>query len=153
MARTAQIRPIELTPENVDIIQRWNILAEQLSTIKASEMPLRQELVAKLGDASKLEGTDNLGLNDGWKLKIQKIQNYKAIDANMEIRTLLDAIYAIDPSMPARLIVWKPDLSESVYKKELLPLLELHPELKPLAAAAIEIKPGAPVVELIPPKG
>lgn len=151
MPRTAVVRPIELTDELTNKIATWNELATKLADIKTQEYALRQQL-ALLGDPTKLEGTENLGLPNDWRLKVEKTQNYKAINDNGETVALLDAIYKIDQAIPQLLIKWRPDISISIYKQHVIPLLETHPELKPLASAAIEIKPGAPVVELVPPK-
>lgn len=151
MGRTAQVKSFTLTPENNAKLARQYELATQLAAIKAEEFALRQELSNLIGTPTKLDGTENFELPGGWVLCLRKIQNITATNKGGETVALLEAVAAIDESIPVRLVQWVPDISTKVYKEELMPLLDKHPALKPLAAAAIQVKPGAPVLEFKPP--
>lgn len=154
----AKAKEVELTPEVSLLLQQWSQANQQLDKVKAEEFALRQQVVMKAGfDPAKLEGSQTIAIGNGWKLKVNKVQNYSLTNNQHETETLLNqiAIGAPEknngrPDIALGLVKWNPDMSIRTYK-ELLPLVE---ELGcgSLLAAALTIKPGAPQLELIPPE-
>jgi hypothetical protein len=142
----------ELTPELNAKIQEWQRLDAQLDQVKQAEMALRCEIVMALCDTAKLEGTETLELGNGWKIKAVKKQNYNLTNEFGETEKLLAAVGQINPAIATGLVKWKPDMSLSTYKKELVPLAATTPELATLLAHALIIKPGSPSLEIVPPK-
>jgi hypothetical protein len=158
----AKTKAVEL-PEDISIkLSEWCNLKPQLKTLEEKEFELRQEIVNKGGfEVSKLEGQETIellykGQPTGWKLKAVKDQRYTLTNKEQETVQLLQALGAIHPEIATELVAWNPVLSETTYKKKLLPLIMSDdPAMKPIAkllAAALTIKPGAPRLEMIPPE-
>ena len=142
-----------MTPDQVELLARWEHTAEQLEVLKTEEMRMRKILVDELGKPDKSEGAETIKLKAGWKLKITKNINYSAKrDAARALEALLPADVA------AALFRWNPEVNVSTYKNA-LPLYRNTIQDAALAAQitealieAVTIKPGAPSLELIPPK-
>jgi hypothetical protein len=122
-------------------IGRWNELQGQLSSIKDAEMKLRKEIF----DAcfpSPTEGTNNAEMPEGWTLK----GTYKLTRSLDEaaLPAVVSELHKHKVSTDT-LITYKPSLSLSAYKK-------LDPRWQKVLEQAMEIKPGAPSLELVPPK-
>ena len=64
----------KLTPEQK--FQKWADLAEQLKLIKKEEDKLRKDLIADMFPTHKVEGTENVELDEDWKLKATFKQTY-----------------------------------------------------------------------------
>lgn len=122
-------------------IGRWNDLVSQLSSIKDQEMKLRKEIF----DAcfpDPVEGTNKIDMPEGWVLK----GTYKLTRSLDE--AALPAVVAELRKHKVNtdsLISYKPSLSVSAYKK-------LDAKWQKVLEQAMETKPGAPSIELVPPK-
>jgi ADP-dependent phosphofructokinase/glucokinase len=139
--------------KQVTLLQ-WEDAKATLEFAKAEEMRLRKEVVDLFADESKLKGTENVELEDGAKLKIVKKLNYK-LDSDIEkVETALDKIEALGAEgkfIADRLVKWTADLSVSEYNK-LDELGEDGAKYKAIIDEVLEIKSGAPTVELVEPK-
>jgi len=125
---------------NTSLLQQWSEIVTQLNTLKAKEMTLRKQLVATVFP-SVLEGTQTLPLNNGWQLKMT--QPFTRSLNQDKVPEFLKAAkkYKLDPA----LIRTKYELSVSEFRK-----LEGEPLL--LLQDIMTTKPGAPSLELVPPK-
>lgn len=106
------------------------------------EMELRK-MISSLAFPNPAEGTTNLDLPAGWKLKLQ----YK-LDRKVDEAALGAAIIELQKMLVNTdgLIARKPTLIVSAYR-------ELTEEQRKVLDQALEIKPASPVLELVPPKG
>lgn len=145
------VAKVEMTSDLSTTIAQWKKASDELAVIKSTEAQLRMKLVAENFDVAKLEGSQTIDIGWGWRMKSTKNLNYTATNESHQTEQLLAAVGAIDPGLAQGLVRWKPELSTTVYR-QVLALLEEHPELKVAFAAAITVKPGMPVLELIPPK-
>lgn len=147
-----KLTEVTLSPAISSKLVEWSNLAKQLAEVKAKEFDLRQQIVREAGfDPTKLEGSQTLSIGNGWRLNALKDQNYSAkLDHIMPVLNYLgNSLQRGD--LAQNLIEWKPVIKETVYKKEVLPLTKDDKQLAALLATAIEIKPGAPQLKLIPP--
>jgi len=119
----------------------WNEAQSQLSALKEREMNLRKEIFSAIFP-TPAEGTNTSELPDGWKIKGVYKLNYSLDDAALTValKELRKHRVAVDT-----LVTYKPSLSVSEYKK-------LDPKWKQVLASAVEVKPGAPALDLIAPK-
>lgn len=154
----AKAKEVELTAEASQLIYQWSQIDAQLEKVKAEEFALRQSVVMKAGfDPSKLEGSQTISIGNGWKLKVQKTQNYTLTNDEHQTEKLLAQIATGvpekqngRPDIAVGLVRWEPKMSTKTYKDELLPLVD-ELGISALLAAALTVKPGAPQLELIPP--
>jgi hypothetical protein len=122
-------------------IGRWNELQSQLSSIKDQEMKLRKEIF----DAcfpNPTEGTNKTDMPEGWSLK----GTYKLTRSLDE--AALPAVLTELHKHKVRtddVVVYKPSLSMTGFKK-------LDDKWQHVLEQAMVTKPGAPTLELIPPK-
>lgn len=123
-------------------ITEWHQAQTALKALAERESVLRAEVVALATGGVFKPGTTNVELVQGWKLKVVQKLNYTVDQATF---------YAIQDKlrgmgvMVDRLVTWKPALSATEYKL-------LSPEQKAEVDAMVTAKPGAPTVELVPPK-
>jgi hypothetical protein len=157
----AKSKVVALPSEVSHKLEEWMNLKPVLATYKDREFELRTEIINNAGfNVAKFEGTESISLADGngndsgWKLKAVKDQNYTLTNNANETVLLLQEIAKIDPAVAQGLVKWQPVISESVYKKQLLPLIEngANPEIAKALAVALTIKQGAPRLELIAPE-
>lgn len=131
----------------------WDEKKKALEAAKAGEMEARTAVFA-FNFPNPQPGVNRVELNNGYKLKATHKLNYK-FDAS------LDAIDAAEDDccklgaeakfLAERIICWKAEPSVSEYKK--LDLSNpLHVQVKAIVDRILEIKPGAPTLEIEPPK-
>jgi hypothetical protein len=146
-----KIAKVDLDKDTTQLITDWVQASSQLAEVKSKENQLRVKLVEMNFTATKLEGTESIDIGWDYRLKATKSMNYSATNQSGQMEALLSAVAAIDPGIAQSLVKWKPELSVTAYR-EVLKLAEQHPALNALIAAATTVKPGMPVLELIPPK-
>ena len=126
--------------------EKLNAWQAVIATIKTMAPLLEQEKAMRIelfGDAfpAPKEGTNNLDLMDGWKLK----GNYK-IDRKLDeavLETVMAAVRGMGVN-PDPCIERKPSLALKAYKA--LPV-----EAQKLFDTALTIKPALPTIEIVPP--
>lgn len=126
----------------LEAVSAWHQAQQTLKDATVRERELR-DIVTNLATNGVFKaGTTNVELPDGWKLKVvQKLnQTVDATVFGIVRERLLEAGVMVD-----RLVTWKPSLSASEYK-------HLSDDQKAVADEMITSKPGAPTVELVPPK-
>ncbi len=132
--------PSEVTPLTFEQkAALWSDADNQRKYWAAREMELRLELV-KHSNTEKEKGTEYLPLPNDWRLKIVKTQNFKLDPDKTE-----DALDHFSEDMARLLVKWEPKLSVSNFES-------LSDEDKAFFADALTTKPGAPQLELVPPK-
>lgn len=124
----------------------WQAAATALEAAKATEAKLRIEVVG-LFPFDDEEGTQNIDLANGWKLKAVKKQNYKLdalkVDAALE---KMEKLGEAEKLLAERLVKFKPELSISEYR--ILPA-----NCRGIIDDVLTVSPGMPSLELVPPKG
>jgi hypothetical protein len=130
-------------------LQAWIDAQRALYAAAEAEMAARKEVVAAFPfDADKDEGTQNIDLANGWKLKVVKKLNYtlnNKEDATDRALEKLEKLGAEGVFVAERLVKWKPELSISEYRK-------LTDQYKSIIDAVLTTSPGAPSLSLIEPK-
>lgn len=148
-----------------NMLMDWKKVRKQLAEAKKREADLRGKVVACFSDPSKVTGTENIELGQGWFVKIEKKQTYtlKSFEENVTatdaVVAMLNALCAalqdsqgqpLDPAVglehAKKLVKWKADLSTSAYDA-------LEPGYKEIVDRVLEIKPATPTVTLVSPKG
>lgn len=124
------------------LIERWDRARRDLELFKKTELDLRNEIVARLFDASKDQGTEHFDLGNGYRLTAVKKMNYSLTNKNGETVT---ALQALRPEVAQRLVSWSPTLSKTEYDR-------LTSNEKILLTNALTIKPATPSLELVEPK-
>lgn len=136
------------------LLTEWRSYSQILATAKTDEMNIRKAVVGFVTDPSKVAGTENIDLGQGWKLKAVKKENYgfikdddgkideAAIDrACAKLAKLQNGGYIAE-----RLISWSPSLSVKEFKG-------LTPEMHKIIDPIVVISAGAPTLEIVAPKG
>lgn len=146
---------IDLTGNRDLLIQQWLAAKQQLDSAKEIEAALRGELVTTYFDNQKEEGTENLELGNGYKLKAVKKLSYR-IDKNA-IDGALDAIEKLGEEgkfIAGRLVKWQPELSVSEFKKlqENASSPTVAQTIVALITPVLTITPGMPSLEFVEPK-
>lgn len=131
-----------------EILQDWLDAKEILDVAKNAEMEARKAVVAAFPIPSeKKEGTVNVPLANGWKLKVVLKQNYSLDkEATDEALDELEKSGEQGKFVADRLVSWSPSLSISEYRL-------LTDEHKKIIDKVLTIKDGSPTVELVDPKG
>lgn len=142
---------VDLDQDMTALLTQWKKVSEELAEKKSEESQLRMKLVVGNFDATKLEGSQTIDIGWGWKLKATKKLNLSATNEGHQTEQLLAAIAAVDPGLAVGLVRWSPELSTTVYR-QLLKLVNNHPDLAKFMSEAITVKPGMPELEMIPPK-
>lgn len=120
----------------------WSQTAAELERVKAKEMTLRKELFGQIFPDPR-EGVNKADLPQGWKVN----GTYK-LDRKVDevaLPSVLEKLLARGVGQAVDLIKVKPELVVKVYKG-------LKDEDRYIMDQALIIKPGAPSLELIPPK-
>jgi len=135
-----------LNAEQVELLTVWENTKNQLKVLKEYEMQLRKIAVYDSGlfDNDKTSGTENIALGDGYKLTSVKKETYhlKADDNGEAVEKALDNFTDIEAGL---LVKWTPELSVSNYKK-------LPEDKQAYFNDCLEIRTGAPSLEIKPPK-
>lgn len=118
--------------------------AEVAKLAIAREQELRKEVMALFFPAPK-EGVNSLPLQAGWTLKATHKLERKLDEAALP--AVLKQLREMGVN-PDTLIRTKPELETKAYKS----LAQINPAAIRVFEQALTIKPGSPVVELIPPK-
>lgn len=133
-------------------LQKWLDAKTALDAAKETEMEMRKAVVDAFPfDADKKEGTQNLELANGFKLKVVKAQNYN-LKGDVDAALLAYENAAGTPEEHGRrkletelLVKWKPNLSVSAYR-------EAPTELLKAIETVLTITDGSPTLELVEPK-
>lgn len=134
----------EITPEQV--LTQWEKAKTEAAKWKDIENQLRVHYVEMVSNPNKLEGTENIELQNGYKAKIVKKQN-----RNVDQEKVNDALDQIENTGEAgkliaeRLIKWKADLSKTEYDL----LSDAH---RKIIDTVITVTPGTPTLEIVAPK-
>jgi hypothetical protein len=143
-------------------LQQWLQAEQELSLLKEREFSLRQEIVSKAGfDPTKMEGTENLDIGNGYKLKVTKKQTYSLI-AEPTVK-LLNIIGPLRPEIATNFCKWEPKMSKTGYSELLKTIPELQqavtnaypndtPNIAQILAEALTIKPATPTLEIVAPE-
>jgi hypothetical protein len=123
-------------------LNRMLTLKVQIKEMTEEEKSLRDELVSTF-DPSIIEGTENLELANGYKLKCEKkITRGLTTKKEDEINNVLDLL---PDDVAERIVKWQPELSVSDYKK-------LCDEHRGIIDSIVVSKPGSSVLKLVQPK-
>ncbi len=138
---------IETASRDAKILQ-WQEAVKALAVAKEAEAALRNEVIAANFAEHKEEGTENVELGNGYKLKAVFKLSY-TLDNKEEgvdkALTKLEKMGAEGQFVAERLVRWKPELSVSEYKK-------LDDKYKKVIDTVLTTKPGLPSLELVEPK-
>lgn len=138
---------IETANRDAKILQ-WQEAVKALAVAKEAEAALRNEVIAANFAEHKDEGTENVELGNGYKLKAVFKLSY-TLDNKEEgvdkALTKLEKMGAEGQFVAERLVRWKPELSVSEYKK-------LDEKYKKVIDTVLTTKPGLPSLELVEPK-
>lgn len=135
-----------LTPESLELLKQWAEQKDKLATIcapiVAEEMRLRK-LVFAIAFPSPVEGTNDVDIPNGWKIK----GTYK-LDRKLDEAALPIALAELRKQnvVTETLIRYKPEIETKAYKA-------LSDANRMILEQAMTIKPASPTLELIPPKG
>ncbi len=135
-----------LTPESLDLLKQWAEQKDKLATIcepiVAEEMRLRK-LVFALAFPTPVEGTNDLDLPNGWKIK----GTYK-LDRKLDEAALPAVLETLRQQgvVADSLIRRKPEIDTKAYRA-------LSDANRLIFEQAMTIKPASPTLELNPPKG
>ena len=137
---------------NQDKLLAWDNAKKALESAKALEMQLRQEVLEDFydfaGDSDLREGTENLELANGYKLKATFKVSRKLENKQGETSKALLAIaekFEGGKLYADRLVKWSPDLSVSEYKK-------IPAEIRAVIDECVTCKASAPSLEIVEPK-
>lgn len=129
------------------ILEEWEAAAKALANAKEREMELRLQVEQTWFQGHKDEGTENIALQNGFKLKAVFKLN-RSMAPKEQVEQILDQIEALDAEgafLADRIVRWKPELDKKEYDN-------LDPKYKVLIDKVITTKPGAPAIEIIEPK-
>lgn len=133
------------------LLMQWDAAKVELAKAKALESQLRNEVVRRLYPdvEADAEGTKNIDLGGGYKVKTVFKQSRRLNNKNGEVVEALEKIDKMGAGakvIAERLVKWEPKLSKSEYDK--LPV-----EIKNIIDKVITMRPATPTVELVKPKG
>lgn len=131
--------PPEQQQEIYNLLGEWYGLQDQLAQIKEREMQLRKQMFAAFFPTTT-EGTAYVELAAGWKLK-----GVGKIDYGLVAETIETILDRLPRGVVQKVIRYKPALVLGEYRK----LAEEH---RLILAEGVTAKPGAPTLEMIPPK-
>ena len=137
---------------NQDKLLAWDRAKKALDAAKALESSLRQEVLKDFydfgGESDLREGTENLELGNGYKLKATFKLSRKLENKNGETSESLRKIaedFEGGKLYAERLVKWSPELSVSEYKK-------LPAEIRQVIDSALTSKAATPSLEIVEPK-
>ena len=154
MARSA---PSILTPELIAKLEQWEAIKKKLADlqqVQIEEMRLRKECAA-LGWKKPEEGTNRAALDNGFELKLVHKVSYK-LDKQEKVEEALDQIAKIGNEgsfIADRLVKWEASLVLDEYRKLCSnDATAQQKQIKKLIDGVLTITPGAPTLEIVPPK-
>lgn len=137
---------------NQDKLLAWDNAKKALEAAKATESALRQEVLKDFysfgGESDLREGTENLELGNGYRLKAVFKLSRKLENKNGETSKALFAIaenFEGGKLYTERLVKWSPDLSVSEYEK-------LPAEIRAVIDECVTSKAATPSLEIVEPK-
>ena len=137
----------ELSKEELDAkILAWLDASEKLSHFKDLEMSLRKELAKIVLKSDRIAAfSETLDLGKGYKLKATQKINYK-LDSVERVTEVIDKLTDMNEvEVSSTVFKWKPELSETNYKK-------LEPAIKLIVDEVVSCNVGAPTLEFKEPK-
>lgn len=146
--------PIEMTAEERDqLLLDWQTAKSTLDTAKAKELELRNRIVneTNMFDPAKEEGTETVGLGNGWSVKAVKKINYTVANKEGEAFGVLQAISnfgEVETHIARELFGFDANLRITKYRE----LLTVNPEAYKLVQKIVTSKPATPTLELVAPK-
>lgn len=142
------------------LLKEWQSSQSALQVAKDREMALRKKYVELAFDTDKLSGTERVDIGGGWQAKAVKKLNwgFKSWSENVTVLDAVDAAMSMCEKLSPeagfiadRLVKWSAEPSMTEYNK--LAESEVGRQVKAIFDKVIESKPGAPTLELVPPKG
>jgi hypothetical protein len=134
-----QIPPNAVTQEDLN---SWDALQKQLGALKSAEMLLRMKIFKGLF-LNPVEGTNSIPLGtEGWVIKAKYPINRKPDVALLTARAVELRAAGIPLDSVIRVV---PELATGEYRK-------LTEEQRKLLDQVMEVKPGAPALEIVLPK-
>lgn len=115
-------------------LEEWYDLSRELKTLKERELTLRRELFAAYFTDPK-EGTNTIEIEEGWEL-VGGYTFTRTIDP-----AALDAVVEQLGNVLDNVVVWKPSLSVTNYRK-------MNDADRHVLEQALVIKPGAPTLAI-----
>jgi len=135
-------------PSKESVLAAWEAANKALAKAKEAEIELRNKVIEAWYPAHKEEGTENIELAAGYKLKaVFKVNRTLAdrdkVDAAL---TKIEKLGGVEGKIIAeRLIQWKPSLNKKEYDI-------LTDKYRKVIDEVLTIKPGAPSLEIVEPK-
>lgn len=129
----------------------WDRANKALKEMKVLEAKLRSEVLGELydfgGESDLREGTENLELGNGYKLKATFKLSRKLENKNHETEEALAQIATFENGIlyAERLVKWSPELSVSEYKK-------LPENVRAVIDTCVTSKAATPSLEIVEPK-
>lgn len=129
----------------------WQDSVKALAAAKEAEATLRKEVLADcygFNSEALREGTENIELGNGYKLKAVFKISYTLNNAEDGVDKALSKLEKAGPEgafIAERLVRWKPELSVSEYKK-------LDAKYKKFIDEVLVTKEATPSLELVAPK-
>lgn len=137
-----------------NLIAAWRNAKQALDNAIQLERTLRDQVVeACFPNAG--EGTSNLDIGMGYKLKVTVKINRNLTNGEGQTDDVLDEITKLGNEgafIAERLVGWTPKLSLTEYKK-LEQSNPTHVKIKNMIDKVVTSSPGAPSLEMVPPKG
>lgn len=134
-----------LSEADLGLVEAWNRAKENVSIIAKplveKEMVLRRA-VAVAAFADPKEGTNKVDLPNNWQLKLTHPIDRRVLEAELDIN--IEQLKAAGINVD-EVVRWKPELNTKAYR-------ELTDEQRKLLDTVLNIKPGTPSLELVPPK-
>lgn len=130
-----------------ECLMQWREIAKQLARLKDQEIGLRNFILQNEFPGS-LEGTANIELGAGFKLKGVFKQTYKLDNDTAKVNAAFEALEKTGERgklLAERLVNWKPELKVSEYKA-------LDEDFKKFIQPVVTISPAQASLEIIEPK-
>ncbi len=129
------------------ILAKWEAAEKALARAKEAELALRNQVVEAFYPSHKDEGTENVLLGNGYKLKAVFKMNRRLAGVD-DVNTALEKIEALGPEgrfIAERIVRWKPELSKTEYDKADL-------KYQKIINTVLTISPATPALEIVEPK-
>lgn len=127
-----------------ELLMKWNDISKQAKKAADEEMTLRKYIVKRqFPDAE--EGTHNLDLGSGYKLKTELKLNYNVGKTVVEVLKEIANIDEIGKSIAENLVSWSPKLKVGEYRK-------IDNKYKDIFNKVLTITEGSPTLEIVEPK-
>jgi hypothetical protein len=135
-------------PSKEAVLSAWEAADKALAKAKEAEIELRRQVIEAWYPAHKDEGTENIELAAGYKLKAvfkinRSLANREKVDAAL---TKIEKLGGVEGKILAeRLVEWKPALVKKEYDN-------LPEKYKKIINEVLTEKPGTPSLEIVEPK-